>query len=137
MRDINTGGDIHGGIHVNEGPTYVDYRHLSSDVLENEGARLREKRSSSLRKRYRNLAIGMAVGAAIVIGGLWALNWLDPTWIPILGVAVGAGAFALSIKKWGEPSRDELNVLSGIEEIRQIVAYRGSDGTGRGRRGRR
>lgn len=24
MRDINTGGDVHGGIHVNEGPTYVE-----------------------------------------------------------------------------------------------------------------
>ncbi|MGN7948562.1 hypothetical protein ACTJKH_07440 [Microbacterium sp. 22215] len=137
MRDINTGGDVHGGIHVNEGPTYVDYRHLSSDVLENEHARLRMKRSARRRKRYRNMAVGMVIGAVVVIGGLWALNSLDPAWVPILGVAVGIGAFVFSIKKWGEPTRDELNVMNGIEEIRQILAYREAGETGSGRSARR
>lgn len=137
MRDINTGGDVHGGIHVNEGPTYVDYRHLSSDALESESARLRGKRSSSLRKRYRNLTAGLVVGAVIVVGGLWALNSLDPAWVSILGVAAGVGAFALSIKRWGAPSTDEMNVLRGIEEIRQILAYRKPDSTAPGRRGHR
>lgn len=137
MRDINTGGDVHGGIHVNGGPTYVDYRHLSSDVLESEGLRLRRAHSASLRKRYRKLAIGMAVGIVVVLGGLWALNSLDPDWVSILGVAAGIGAFAFSIKAWGAPSRDELNVTNGIEEVRQILAYReaGGSGSGRGRRG--
>lgn len=131
MRDINTGGNIYGGIHIQGQPDYIPYAQCDDEQLEAESVRLKAHLSRIRGARSRRLAFGYAITLIVIVASLWVLNTFDASLVGIIGVALGGITAYMTFQMWAEPKVDEMNLLYGLETVTQLRNYRRQDRPGR------
>ncbi|KJL22948.1 hypothetical protein RN51_01694 [Microbacterium oxydans] len=125
MRDINTGGNLYGGIHVHDQQQqYVPYEQCSDEQLDVESARLRGSRSHLQKRRLIKLGVFGTPGIGVGFFGLWLLNGVDTSLPGIVGVVIAGLTLYFSYDAWARPNDQEAGYTSSLRHIHQIQQHR-------------
>ena len=125
MRDINTNGNVYGGIHVHDQQQqYLPYEQCTDEQLVVESARLRSSRSYLHRRRLSKLGAFGGLGVGVGFLGLWLLNTVDTSIPGIIGVLVAGLTLYFSYSAWASPNDQEAGHTSSLQHIRRIQQHR-------------
>lgn len=124
MRDINTGGNVYGGIHVHDQQQYLSYEQCSDEQLMLEGVRLRENVTHLRNGRWIKLGIVAPLSAAAIVLGLWLINSVDPVFIGLISTGAAVATLYFSWAAWANPRPQEKNYAQALGQVRQIQQLR-------------